>query len=494
MDARPRASGRDPHPTVGEREHPVRVAQTPRFQGSGSSKVNPTRVVSLCEGVAARTTANYAPGYRLTDDPDQALLREAVALAERSETVVVCVGLTDIFESEGFDRDHMRIPSNQIALLEALAPLSERVVIVVVGGSAVEMPWEANAAAILHMQLAGQAGGAAAADLLFGDRNPSGKLAETYPMIYEDVVSAGRFGIETDQTPYLESMYCGYRYFDTANMPVRYPFGHGLSYTTFAYSDLEITAHSDHELGVAFTITNTGERDGAEVAQLYVAAATGGAYRPEQELKAFTKVAIPAGQRQRVTLYLDRRSFALYDPALEDWTVEAGAHEMRVGASSRDIRLASRVELTGATPRRSPVSDWYYTLQGKPTLEDFLTIHEPFPPVTAPHKGAFDENSSLMEMKEASLVCRMVYASVERTVAKRLGGKVDYSDLHFKMMMYSAAGLPMRAPRAAARATYPSTMVTMSDGAMPAALVQFVVDSANGHTLRGLWTLLRRRR
>ncbi|CAM5645761.1 glycosyl hydrolase [Streptomyces pilosus] len=458
------------------------LAATPRYQGTGSSRVNPTKVVSLKEALGDYATVDFAPGYRLTDDPDRQLLAEAVATAEQAETVIVCVGLTDIFESEGFDREHMRIPANQIALLESLAPMSDRVVLVVVGGSAIEMPWETTASAVLHMQLGGQASGAAAADLLFGKVNPSGKLAETYPVAYEDVVSAGYFGVAPDQTPYLESMFCGYRYFDSAAKAVRHPFGHGLSYTTFEYSDLRVTSQGEYEVDVTVTVTNTGDRDGAEVVQLYVAPRTGGAYRPAQELKAFAKLALAAGEARSVTLGLDRRSFAIHDPETADWIVETGVYELRVGASSRDIRLTSHVEQAGTTPRRSKAGDWYYTLEGAPTLQDFLTVHEPFPLVEAPRKGTFDLNSSILEMKSASLVCRAMHWFVERTVAKGFGGKADYSDVRFKMLMYSAAGLPMRA------------MVRMSDGAMPPQLARFVVDSANGRTLRGLWRLLRGRR
>lgn len=454
------------------------LAENHRYQGTGSSRVNPTRVVSLLDGLQRYAAAEYVPGYHLTGDPDDALLAQAVQVAEQADRVIVCVGLTDIFESEGFDREHLRVPGNQIALLEAISHLSERVVVVLVGGSPVEVPWERAAAAILHMQLSGQAGGMAAADLLFGAVNPSGKLAESYPVAYADVVNAGYFGVDPDQTPYLESMYCGYRYFDSAGKPVRYPFGHGLSYTTFAYADLRTTISARHEVEVTFTVTNTGHRAGAEIAQLYVAPRTGGAYRPVQELKAFAKVDFAAGESRTVTFTLDRRSFAIYDPAADDWIVEAGAYEIRVGASSRDIRLRAVLELDGAAPRRAEAADWYYALNGVPTIEDFLTIHEPFERIEAPRKGTFDLNSSLLEMKDSSLACRMMLRFVERAVAKGFGGKVDYGDVRFKMLMVSAAGLPMRA------------MVRMSDGAMSPQLAQFFVDSANGRTLRGLWTLL----
>jgi beta-glucosidase len=455
------------------------LAADPRYQGSGSSRVNPTRVVSLRDGVQRYAGVDYAPGYHLTDEPDTVLVAEAVRLAGEADRVIVCAGLTEIAESEGFDREHLRIPGNQIALLESLAPYADRVVLVVVGGSAVEMPWADSARAVLHLQLAGQAGGAAAADLLFGTANPSGKLTETYPRAYGDVVSSGYFGVDPEQTPYLESMYCGYRYFDSAGKPVRYAFGHGLSYTTFGYADLSITRRGAHDMDVTFTVTNTGDRDGAEIAQLYVAPRTGGAYRPAQELKAFSRITLAAGECGTVTLTLDRRAFAVHDPDSADWVVEQGSYEIRVGASSRDVRLRDVVELTGVPARRCPAADWYYTLDGAPTLDDFRTIHEPFPRVEAPSRGSFDENSSMLEMRRAGLVMRTVYFGIERAVAKRAGGRVDYGDVRFKMMMSSAAGLPMRA------------MVRMSEGVISPRMARFFVDSANGRTLRGLWTLLR---
>lgn len=456
------------------------LADVPRFQGTGSSRVNPTQVVSLHEALASQTRTAYAAGYRIADEPDFVLVAEAVELAAGAEQVVVCVGLTEDFESEGFDREDMRLPVNQLTLLQALAPFADRVAIVLVGGAPVEIPWESSAAAILHMQLAGQAGGAATADLLFGTANPSGKLAETYPHRYEDVVSAGRFGIEAEQTPYLESMYCGYRYFDSAGLPVRYPFGHGLSYTTFAYSDLRLR-ETEEQIGVAVTVTNTGERAGAEVVQVYLAPRTGGAYRPEQELRAFAKVHLEPGESARVERTLTQRDLAVYDPERGDWMVECGEYEIRVGASSRDIRLRERIQLAGEAPRRDDASRWYHTPIGRPTLDDFATIHPPFPQIDPPRRGTFDLNSSILEMKDSSLACRIMHRAVERTVAKDFGGRIDYSNVRFKMVMYSAAGLPMRA------------MVRMSDGAMSPHLAYFFVESANGHTLRGLWGLLRRR-
>ncbi|AXK89204.1 beta-glucosidase [Nocardia farcinica] len=455
------------------------LAEQPRYQGTGSSHVQPTRLVGLRAGVADYTEVTYAAGYRIADEPDNGLLAEAVALAETAPTVIVCVGLTEIYESEGFDREHMRIPTNQIALLEALAHLADRIVLVVVGGSAMEMPWESSASAILHMQLAGQAGGSAAAALLFGAANPSGKLTESYPFHYRDVVNSGTFGTDPAQAVYLESMYCGYRYFDSAEHPVRYPFGFGLSYTSFDYSDLRVTAHGEHTFDVRVTVTNTGDRDGAEVVQLYLAPRTGGVHRPAQELRAFTKIRLAAGESQEATLRLDQRSFAHFDPAVQDWVVEAGTYEVRVAASSRDVRLTTRLDVTGAEPRRVPVSDWYHRPSGAPTPADFATVHAPFPRLLAPRRGTFDLDSTILDMKDSSLACRILYRFVERAVAQRAGLPIDYGNVRFKMLIYSSADLPIR------------TMARMSAGMMSPRLARFFVDSANGRTVRGLWSLLR---
>jgi len=454
------------------------LAETPRYQGTGSSLVTPTRLESLLDGVRRYAEVEFAPGYRLADRPDEPLLAQAVALAEHADRVIVCVGLTEIYESEGFDRRHMRIPSNQIALLEALAPLADRVVLVLCGGSAIEMPWESSASGILHMQLGGQAAGAAAADLLFGAANPSGRLAETYPVAYGDVVSASYYDASTAQAPYLESMFVGYRYFSSVGRPVRYPFGFGLSYTTFEYTDLRVERRGEDGVDVTFTVTNAGDRAGAEVAQVYVAPRTGGAHRPAVELKGFAKVRLEPGGRRTLRIVLDARSFAIFEPARGDWVVEAGDYEIRVAASVEDVRLRSTVRLEGVDPRRSTASAWYYDLDGVPDIDDFLTVHEPYPVLEAPRRGTYDLGSSIAEMKDSGLVGRMVYRQMERLVAKGLGRR-DEDDVTYQMILHSTAGLPLR------------SMMRMSPSAMSPRLAQFLVDAANGRTWRGLWRLIR---
>lgn len=455
------------------------LARTPRYQGTGSSQVTPTRLESLLDGLAQYTDqVRFAPGYTLRDAPDPALVDEAVALAREAGTAILCLGLTDLYESEAFDRPHMRLPANQNALAEAVAAACDRVIVVLFGGSAVELPWADRVKAILHMHLPGQAGGTAAADLLFGAENPSGKLAETYPFRYEDVVSSSYYLQNPWQTPYRESMYCGYRYFASAGVPVRYPFGHGLSYTRFAYSDLQVRQTGPHAFEVTAVVTNVGDRDGAEVAQLYVAPRTGGAYRPAKELKGFAKVPLRPGEARTVTFHLDRRAFAIYDPDRKDWVVEAGEYLLEVGASSADIRLTARVEVEGVAPVRTPCSDWYYALQGVPSQQDFLTIHPVYPEYRPPTRGRFDLNSSINEMKESSLLFKLLYKVLERVVARGAGGKVDYENPSFRMMMHTAAENPIRA------------LVLFSPDQMPPHVAEGLVEWANGRRLRGLGRMI----
>ena len=458
------------------------LARTPRYQGAGSSQVVPTRLESLLDGVRQYVPAvPFAPGYTLKDEPNEALVEEAVRLARRVETVILCIGLTPAYEGEGFDRPHMRLPVNQVALVEALARVTQRMVVVLVGEAAVEMPWADQVQAILHMQLAGQAGGLAAADLLFGKENPSGKLAETYPCRYEDGVNSSYYLKVPKQAPYLESFYCGYRYFQTAGVPVRYPFGFGLSYTRFEYGTLQIRQRGEYEVEVTASITNVGDYDGAEVVQLYVAPKTGGAYRPVRELKGFAKIHLKRGETGQVTFHLNKRSFAIYDPARGEWVVEEGQYDIELGASSADIRLSEPLHLKGVPPVRTPCSDWYYTLEGIPTKEDFITIHPDYPDYVPPTRGRYDMNNSVAEMGESSLLLRLVAWVVKREAVKHLGAQADPDDPVHKMAMASAATTPLRA------------LGLYDPDSLPLPVAEALLDWANGHRLRALRRLLRRR-
>lgn len=459
------------------------LAHTSRYQGSGSSQVNPTHLTNLLDALRQyEPDAAFSAGYDLEDVENNGLVNEALEVARHADIVILCLGLTAIFESEGFDREHMRIPNNQVSLLKAVAQENNNIVIVLVGGSAMEMPWVENVKAVLLMQLAGQAGGEAAANLLFGSVCPSGKLAESYPYSYADVINSSYYNHIPKQAPYLESMYCGYRYFSSANVPVCYPFGYGMSYTKFEYSNLVVNQIGEYSFNVNVDITNTGSCDGAEIVQLYIAPNTKGAYRPKLELKGFNKVFLKKDETKTVVINLDQRSFAIYDTDQHNWIVESGEYKILIGASSADIRLHSNVLLKGNAPKRSECSDWYYTLKGVPTREDFLTIHADFEEYIPKRKGTYDMTSSIEEMKESSFIGKLMYKAIERTVAKPYGGKVDYNNVGFKMMMKSAADNPMK------------SMPLFSPDQMPLPVAQFIVDASNGHFLKGLLKLLKHKK
>ena len=332
------------------------LARTPRYQGAGSSQVNPTRLddalSALRDGVAGARDLTFAPGYVVeSDEADPALVAEAVEAARDAEVVVVFLGLPPSYESEGYDRDHMDLPAHQVELLEEVAAVNRNIAVVLSNGSVVTLhPWQDDARAVVEGWLLGQAGGSAIADLLLGVAAPSGKLAETVPLRYADNPTVGAFPGEHGQVRYGEGLLVGYRWYDTHDLDVAYPFGHGLSYTTFDVSDVSTTVHddgADSAVEVEFTVTNTGGRAGAEVVQVYVRDVEASVFRPEQELKAFAKVALEPAESTRVTLRLDARAFSYWYSAMRRWVVEGGAFEIKAGVSSRDIRAIERIELSG---------------------------------------------------------------------------------------------------------------------------------------------------
>ena len=319
-------------------------AKTPRYQGAGSSRINPTRLDNGLDALKAigANVVGYAPGFRRGGKEDPMLIRQACNLAKDADVVLLWMGLNEAGEAEGVDRENMKLPENQIALLNALAQVNPNIAVVLSCGCAVEMDWDVNAKAVLHGYLSGQAGATAMARLLTGKANPSGKLSETVPLRYTDMPSAPYYpGLEAT-SEYREGIYVGYRYFDSARKEVKYPFGFGLSYTTFEYSGLEVA-----EDAVYFRVRNTGTVPGEEIAQLYIHADTCGMFRPEQELKGFAKVALAPGEEKEVSIPLNGRSFALWSIEENDWVIEPGSYELRIGASSREIRLSARVRKSG---------------------------------------------------------------------------------------------------------------------------------------------------
>jgi beta-glucosidase len=363
-------------PTAGDRIAVIgEFARTPRYQGAGSSQVNPTRVdVALDElrsAVPDQVEVAFAAGYGIdTTDHDDELAAEAVALAEQAEVVVAFLGLPAADESEGFDRTHMNLPANQTVLLARLADANPNLAVVLANGSAVRLSdWEQHAKAVLECWLSGQAAGGAAADLLVGAANPSGRLAETLPLRLEDTPSYLNFPGEAGHVRYGEGIFVGYRGYDKLDRQVSYPFGHGLSYTSFDYADLttDLTGrHQDGDLGVEVTcrVTNTGDRRGKEVVQLYVRDPQASVARPVRELKAFAKLDLDPGQTAVVELALTARDLSWWSTTLDDWVLEGGEFELAVGASSRDLRLTTTLDIAAPPPPA--------TLDAMSTLQEWL--------------------------------------------------------------------------------------------------------------------------
>lgn len=331
-------------------------AANPRYQGGGSSHINSFRVTSAWDVTKDWGNVTFTPGFEdNTEEPDETMIAEAVEAAKKAHTAVIFAGLPDSYESEGFDRTHMRMPACQNELIRRVAQVQPNTVVVLHNGSPLEMPWIDEVNAVLEVYLGGQAVGASTVSILFGKVNPSGRLAETFPLKLEDNPSFLSYIGEKDEADYTEGIFVGYRYYDKKKMPVLFPFGHGLSYTKFTYSNLCLDAKAikdTQQLTVKVDVTNTGERAGKEVIQLYVADKESTAIRPEKELKGFDKILLQPGETKTVTFTLDKRAFAYYNTELSDWYVESGEFEILIGKSSADIVLSDTVTVESTTECR----------------------------------------------------------------------------------------------------------------------------------------------
>ena len=319
-------------------------AKNPRYQGAGSSMVNSTQVDVLLDKLidSELNVIGYQQGFDRHGKPDAALQKSACELATQADTVILCMGLDEIAESEGLDRSNLRLAQNQVDLLQAVAAVNPKIAVVLYSGSVVETPWLDNCQALLYAALGGQAGAGAVADALTGKVNPCGKLAETWPLAYADVPSAADFATRRKTVEYREGLYIGYRYFTTAEKAVRFPFGYGMSYTTFAYSDMAVD-----EQGVSLTVTNTGSVAGTEIVQLYIAKKSSELFRPAKELKGFARVTLAPGEKQRLTIMLDDKAFRFWNVKANRWEIESGEYELLVGASVEDIRLCEKISVHG---------------------------------------------------------------------------------------------------------------------------------------------------
>ncbi len=443
------------------------MAKQMRFQGAGSSHINPVKITQPLECLENYI---YAEGCNGHGDTTEELLKEAAETAKQAEVAVVFAGLPDRYESEGFDRSDMKLPEGHDRMIEAVCGANPNTVVVLMSGCVVECPWADKVKAILYMGLPGQAGGEAACDLIYGRVNPSGKLAESWPYKYEDCISSSYYAKEKDAL-YLEGIYVGYRYYDKAGVDVRWPFGYGLSYTDFEYSDLSVSAQE-----VSVKVKNIGKRAGAEIVQLYIESPQTGIHRPLRELKGFQKIFLMPGEVETVFFELDERSFAIWQ---DGWKVLAGRYGICVGKSSRDIVLNEYIDIKGEfipEPEWQEGS-WYDTLQGIPQLCDLESaIGRKYIP-EVPQKGSFTMDNSVEEMKDHSLIMKIMYKAVEGTIAKGFGGKKDYENPEFRMLMASSAGSPLR-----------SMMISggMSGGVLPGML-----EMANGHFFKGIGKMIR---
>ena len=437
------------------------MAQNLRYQGAGSSHINPTR---LSHPVDFFPGAICACGCDDQGNTTEESLAKAAAAAKQADIAVIFAGLPGRYESEGFDREDMTMPDDHIRMIEAVSGVNPNTVVVLLCGCAIECHWADKVKAILYMGLPGQSGGEAAANLLYGKVNPSGKLAESWPYRYADVPSSEIFG-KTQDALYTESIYVGYRYYDKANIPVRWPFGYGLSYTTFTYSNLMVDDHS-----VSVSVTNTGSRAGAEVVQMYIAAPQDGIHRPIRELKGFQKVFLEPGECKTVTLALDDRSFAIWQ---DGWKVPGGTYAIQIAD------LTAPLEVTGETVA-IPLwqkDSWYESCQGKPNQKDWeAMMGTPYTPVMS-KKGSFTMDNTVMEMKDHSLIMKIMYKAVEGVVAKSFGGKKDYSNPEFRMMINASVGGPLRG--------------LQISGGIKGGIIPGLLEMANGHFFRGIWKMIK---
>ncbi|MBO5410007.1 MAG: glycoside hydrolase family 3 C-terminal domain-containing protein, partial [Clostridia bacterium] len=419
------------------------LARTPRYQGAGSSHINPTKLDNALEELQlSGYDVEFAQGYELKAKKakkNAALAQEAAQLAAKCETVLLFIGLTDEYEAEGFDRTHMNLPEAHDKLVEEILKVNKNVVVVLAGGSPVEMPWNDGVAAILNSYLGGQAGAGAVADIISGKVNPSGKLPETYPMCYNCTPAKNNFPGNPASVEYRESIYIGYRYYEKIERKVRYPFGFGLSYTTFEYSDLKLdkSAMNDTDtLTVSFKVKNTGSVAGAEIAQIYVADKESTIYRPVKELKAFAKVKLEAGEAKEVVVKLSKRAFAFFNVKTNDWCVESGEFDILVGASSADIRLSGTVNVTAPAveiPDYSAVAPLYYTgeVQNVPEEQFVAVLGRELPPTHYdPNRklGITDTFESCAHTKNGKRFYKLLSAVIPAGFAQAIALQTPFRD------------------------------------------------------------------
>lgn len=449
-------------------------AKIPRYQGAGSSAVNPTylesvsRLVKKCglkiTGIASGYERTGANGSRFRQEK---LLREALVLAAKSEIVLYFFGLDESSEAEGMDRKHMKLPQNQIELLQSIWKVNKNIVGILSGGSVIEMPWQSKLKAILHGYLGGQAGAGAILDIVTGKVNPSGKLAETYPVRYEDTPAFHYFPGKERSAEYREGIYIGYRYYDTAGVKVRYPFGYGLSYTTFQYSDLIISENQ-----VTFTVTNTGKCGGTEIAQMYVRLPDSEVFRPEKELKGFVKIQLKAAESKKAEILFDDKTFRFWNVKTEKWEIESGRYQILIGAHAGNICLKGEVEITGTMrilPYERENYESYYCgeIRQVSDREFERLLGRPAP------DGKWSRELGLNDA-----VCQMYYA-------KSLFARVIWKYILYKKKKCEKKGKPDLNILFICNIPF-RAMAKMTEGLVSMEMAEGIVAMVNGHFFRGM--------
>ena len=435
-------------------------AFVPRYQGAGSSMVNPTKVECIAD-----TIKDYdleVVGMAMNHET-----AAAVEYAKSAEYVIFCFGLDEISESEGMDRTHMRLPKPQIDLLNEIYKVNKNIIGILSGGSAIEMPWLDWCKAILHGYLNGQAGSSAMLDLLTGKENPSGKLSETYPLTYMDTPAYNYYPSKERTSEYRESIYVGYRYYDTAKIPVKYPFGYGLSYTEFSYSDLKID-----KTGASFVITNNGKLAGAEIAQLYVGLDNAKVFRAKKELKGFRKVYLEAGESKKVHISFDDKTFRYWNVKTNAWEIETGCYQIMVGSSSADIHLFGELEIQGTTNvlpyEKNIIPAYESAMIGQVDNLQFETILGKKIP----------DGSWSGELGLNDAICQMYYAKsrIARFIYRRLDSFRKQSEDKGKpdLNILFIYNMPFRG------------IAKMTNGMVSMEMAEGIVEVVNGHFFKGL--------
>lgn len=447
-------------------------AETPRYQGAGSSMVNPTKLDNFldCAKAAGLNITGFAKGFsRVDPHPQQELIAEAVKLAQCNETVLLCVGLDEIAESEGMDRLSMELSKGQQALIEAITKVNKNIILVISGGSPFVMPDRSTYRAAINGYLGGQAGAGAIVDAIIGKVNPSGKLNETWPEKLEDNPSYPYYPSKERTSEHREGLYIGYRYYDTVNKSVRYPFGYGLSYTTFEYSNIEATKDA-----VSFTVTNTGNVDGAEIAQVYASCKNGKIFRPKKELKAFRKVFLKAGESKTVLVHLDDKAFRYFNVKTDRWEVETADYEIMVASNVSDVKLTQTIHVVGdeAPVPYGPLPAYESGIIENVSDDEFeALLGRPIP--DGHWSGLLEKNDAICQLYYAkNPVARLAYKVLTHLKDKaEASGKPDLNILFIYNMPFRAIG-------------------KMAGGVVSDRMVDDILFIVNGHFFRGVGRLI----